>query len=51
VKILDNLPVGLKPDVLFMGAEAVTIKRYQIAVWARLAAAPARSAEEVGKLN
>jgi hypothetical protein len=36
VKILDRLPVGDKPEVLFVGAEAVTIKRYQIAVWASL---------------
>ena len=36
MKILDNLPVGVKPEVLFMGAEAVTIKWYQIAVWASL---------------
>jgi hypothetical protein len=36
VKILDRLPVGVRPEVVFMGTEAVTIKRYQIAVWASL---------------
>jgi hypothetical protein len=36
VKILDRLPIGEDPAVLFVGAEAVTIKRYQIAAWASL---------------
>jgi hypothetical protein len=36
VKILDRLPVGEEPSTLFVGTEAVSIKRYQIAVWASL---------------
>lgn len=36
MKILDRLPVNDAPEVLFVGAEAVTIKRYQIAAWASL---------------
>ncbi len=31
--ILDRLPIGETPTVLFVGTEPVTIKRYQIAVW------------------
>jgi hypothetical protein len=34
VRILDRLPIGDEPVVLFVGTEAVTIKRYQIAAWA-----------------
>ncbi len=33
MKILDRLPIGDEPTVLFVGTEAITIKRYQIAVW------------------
>ena len=33
MKILDKLPIGEQPAVLFVGTELVTIKRYQIAVW------------------
>jgi hypothetical protein len=33
VTILDRLPIGEEPTSLFVGAELVTIKRYQIAVW------------------
>lgn len=31
--ILDRLPIGDEPTVLFVGSEPVTIKRYQIAAW------------------
>ena len=33
MRILDRLPIEEEPTVLFVGAEAVTIKRYQIGVW------------------
>ena len=33
MRTLDRLPIGEEPTVLFVGAEAVTIKRYQIGVW------------------
>ena len=33
VRLLDRLPIEEEPRVLFVGAEAVTIKRYQIGVW------------------
>lgn len=33
VRILDKLPIEEEPTVLFVGAEAVTIKRYPIGVW------------------
>jgi hypothetical protein len=36
MRILDRLPVGDQPVVLSVGAEAVMIKRYQIAAWASL---------------
>lgn len=33
VRILNRLPIDEEPTVRFVGAEAVTIKRYQIGVW------------------
>jgi hypothetical protein len=34
--ILDRLPIGDQPSLLFLGVEPIAIKRYQIAVWASI---------------
>ena len=38
MKILDRLPVGDEPATIRVGADAVTIKRFQIFVWVSLQA-------------
>jgi hypothetical protein len=40
MKILDRLPIGDEPEMIAVGAEAVTIKRFQIFVWASIQASP-----------
>jgi hypothetical protein len=40
MKILDRLPIGDEPETITVGAEAVTIKRFQIFVWASIQASP-----------
>jgi hypothetical protein len=38
MKILDRLPIGDEPATITIGAEAVTIKRFQIFVWVSIQA-------------
>jgi hypothetical protein len=40
MKILDRLPIGDEPETIHVGAEAVTIKRFQIFVWVSIQASP-----------
>jgi hypothetical protein len=38
MKILDRLPIGDEPETITVGAEAITIKRFQIFVWVSIQA-------------
>jgi hypothetical protein len=40
MKILDRVPIGHEPETITVGAEAVTIKRFQIFVWASIQSSP-----------
>ena len=36
MRILDRVPIGDRPVLLFVGTDAVTVKRYQMVAWASM---------------